>query len=254
MTAPALDPLLAATRDCVMDVGLKRTTLADVARRAGVSRMTVYRQYGDLSAIGHGANMAFRRTTLEAVGGFDEAMGAGAPIPGAEDKDIFWRVVRAGWRAGHEPSADRVYFPICPHCGGVERISKMGGASTRKGLYKCYQCRKPFTVRMGTIFEASKVPLHVWLQAIYLIAGSKKGISSNQLHRTLGVTLKTAWFMSHRIREAMREGQTFEGSSRFSTYASFVKLPHTVFAMPFALVGALIAHLPRRRSRDPRRP
>lgn len=94
--------------------------------------------------------------------------------------------------------------PVCPHCGGVERISLMGGKSTRKGLYKCYQCRKPFTVRIGTIFESSHVALHIWLQAMYLIAGSKKGISSNQLHRTLGVTLKTAWFMSHRIREAMR--------------------------------------------------
>lgn len=96
--------------------------------------------------------------------------------------------------------------PTCPHCGGVERISKMQGKSTRLGLYKCYQCRKPFTVRMGTIFESSKVPLHVWLQAMYLIAGSKKGISSNQLSRTLGLTVKTAWFLSHRIREAMREG------------------------------------------------
>ena len=96
--------------------------------------------------------------------------------------------------------------PTCPHCGGVERISKMAGKSTRQGLYKCYQCRKPFTVRMGTIFEASKVSLHIWLQAMFLIAGSKKGISSNQLHRTLGVTLKTAWFMAHRIREAMRNG------------------------------------------------
>ena len=94
--------------------------------------------------------------------------------------------------------------PVCPHCGGVERISLMGGKSTRKGLYKCYQCRKPFTVRIGTIFESSHVALHIWLQAMYLIAGSKKGISSNQLHRTLGVTLKTAWFMSHRIREAMQ--------------------------------------------------
>lgn len=96
--------------------------------------------------------------------------------------------------------------PICPHCGGVERIGKMGGASTRIGTYKCYQCRKPFTVKIGTIFEASHVPMRLWLQAIYLIASSKKGFSSNQLHRTLGVTLKTAWFMSHRIREAMRSG------------------------------------------------
>ena len=94
--------------------------------------------------------------------------------------------------------------PVCPHCGGVERIGKMGGKSTRVGAYKCYQCRKPFTVKIGTIFEDSKVPMRLWLQAMYLIAGSKKGISSNQLHRILGVTLKTAWFMSHRIREAMR--------------------------------------------------
>jgi transposase-like protein len=96
--------------------------------------------------------------------------------------------------------------PVCPHCGGVERISKMQGQSTRKGLYKCYKCRKPFTVRMGTIFESSKVPLQVWLMAMHLIAGSKKGISSHQLARTLGLTVKTAWFLSHRIREAMREG------------------------------------------------
>lgn len=96
--------------------------------------------------------------------------------------------------------------PTCPHCGGVERISKMEGKSTRIGTYKCYQCRKPFTVKIGTIFEASHVKLNHWLQAIFLIASSKKGISSNQLHRTLGVTLKTAWFISHRIREAMRDG------------------------------------------------
>src|SRR6195256_5988001 len=94
--------------------------------------------------------------------------------------------------------------PICPHCGGVERISKMGGKSTRIGAYKCYQCRKPFTVKVGTVFEASHVPMRHWLQAMFLLSSSKKGISSNQLHRTLGCTLKTAWFISHRIREAMR--------------------------------------------------
>ncbi len=92
----------------------------------------------------------------------------------------------------------------CPKCGERERVGKMGGKSTRIGTYKCYKCRKPFTVKVGTIFESSHVPMHIWLQAIYLMCASKKGISSNQLHRTLGVTLKTAWFMSHRIREAMR--------------------------------------------------
>ena len=80
----------------------------------------------------------------------------------------------------------------------------MGGKSTRIGTYKCYQCRKPFTVKVGTIFEASHIPMRHWLQAIFLMISSKKGISCNQLHRTLGCTLKTAWFMSHRIREAMR--------------------------------------------------
>jgi transposase-like protein len=96
--------------------------------------------------------------------------------------------------------------PVCPHCGGSERISKMQGKATRTGLYKCYACRKQFRVTVGTIFEKSHVPMHLWLQAFYLIAGSKKGISANQLHRTLGITLKSAWFVGHRIREAMRIG------------------------------------------------
>lgn len=96
--------------------------------------------------------------------------------------------------------------PVCPHCGNKERVGKMGGKSTRIGAYKCYHCRKPFTVKIGTIFEDSHVKMHIWLQAIYLVCASKKGCSANQLHRTLGVTLKTAWFMGHRIREAMREG------------------------------------------------
>lgn len=94
--------------------------------------------------------------------------------------------------------------PICPHCGGIDRISKMQGNSTRVGTYKCYQCRKPFTVKIGTVFEASHVPMRHWLQAMFLMCSSKKGISSNQLHRILGCTLKTAWFITHRIREAMR--------------------------------------------------
>lgn len=97
--------------------------------------------------------------------------------------------------------------PVCPHCakdGVVSRkIGLMKGKSTRQGLYKCYDCRKPFTVRIGTIFESSHLPLRVWLQAMYLMASSKKGISANQMHRTLDVTLRTAWFLMHRIRLAM---------------------------------------------------
>jgi transposase-like protein len=96
--------------------------------------------------------------------------------------------------------------PVCVHCGNTERVGKLTGKSTRIGVYKCYDCRKPFTVKVGTIFESSHIPMRLWLQAIFLIASSKKGISSNQLHRTLGVTLKSAWFMSHRIREAMNDG------------------------------------------------
>lgn len=106
---------------------------------------------------------------------------------------------------------------VCPHCGTKGWAYALKGVRTkaskkhpegveRHGLKKCGACRKQFTVRVGTVFEDSHVALHLWLQAIHLMCSSKKGISSNQLHRTLDVTLKTAWFMSHRIREAMREG------------------------------------------------
>jgi transposase-like protein len=96
--------------------------------------------------------------------------------------------------------------PICPHCGGADRIYALKGSSTRIGVRKCGHCRKQFTVKVGTIFEDSHVPMHKWLQAIHLLCTSKKGISSHQLYRILGVSLKTAWFMSHRICEAMRDG------------------------------------------------
>ena len=93
---------------------------------------------------------------------------------------------------------------VCPHCGVIDRSGPLGGKSSRIGLYKCYACRKPFTVKIGTIFEASHIHLRDWLTAIHLICSSKKGISANQLHRTLGITLKSAWFMGHRIRLAMQ--------------------------------------------------
>jgi transposase-like protein len=94
----------------------------------------------------------------------------------------------------------------CPHCGTVGEATRMQGKTTRAGLWNCRACRKPFTVRMGTIFESSHVPMHVWLQAIYLICSSKKGISTRQIQRTLGGSMKTAWFLTHRIREAMADG------------------------------------------------
>jgi transposase-like protein len=93
--------------------------------------------------------------------------------------------------------------PVCPHCGTVGEASRSKGKTTRPGLWNCRACRKPFTVRMGTIFESSHVPMRIWLQAIYLICSSKKGISTRQIQRTLGGSMKTAWFLMHRIRLAM---------------------------------------------------
>ena len=95
---------------------------------------------------------------------------------------------------------------VCPHCGVIDRSALLKGKSGRIGLYKCYACRKPFTVKIGTIFEDSHIAMRNWLTAIHLICSSKKGVSANQLHRTLGITLKSAWFLGHRIREAMRTG------------------------------------------------
>lgn len=97
--------------------------------------------------------------------------------------------------------------PNCPHCGNIdpERIIKMQGKSHRAGVYKCKECRAPFTVTVGTIFEGSHLPLNKWVLAVHLIAASKKGMSAHQLHRMLGITYKSAWFMAHRIREAMKE-------------------------------------------------
>src|SRR5437763_8878048 len=93
--------------------------------------------------------------------------------------------------------------PVCPHCGTVGEATRSKGKTTRPGLWNCRPCRKPFTIRIGTIFESSHVPMRLWLQAIYLICSSKKGISTRQIQRTLGGSMKTAWFLMHRIRLAM---------------------------------------------------
>jgi transposase-like protein len=98
--------------------------------------------------------------------------------------------------------------PVCPHCGCTGKITKLQGKSTRPGVYKCNDCRKPFTVTVDSLFEDSKVPLNKWVLATHLMAASKKGMSAHQLHRMIGVTYKTAWFMFHRIREAMRSDDT----------------------------------------------
>ena len=98
--------------------------------------------------------------------------------------------------------------PVCPHCGSINdhyRIESKTESKrpSRKGLWACKDCRKQFSVKVGTIFEGSHVPIHIWLYAFHLLCSSKKGMSAHQLHRTLGVTYKTAWFIAHRIRYAM---------------------------------------------------
>lgn len=94
--------------------------------------------------------------------------------------------------------------PVCPHCGSVGEHYRLQGVAHRPGLLKCVDCRSQFSVTVKTVFEDSKVPLNKWLVAVYMMCASKKGVSAKQLERMLGVTYKTAWFMAHRIREAMR--------------------------------------------------
>jgi transposase-like protein len=94
--------------------------------------------------------------------------------------------------------------PICPHCGVVNEATKLEGKSTRPGVYKCRPCEKPFSVTVGTVFESSRIPLNKWLYAMHALAAGKKGTSAHQLHRELGISYPTAWFICHRIREAMR--------------------------------------------------
>ncbi len=99
--------------------------------------------------------------------------------------------------------------PVCPHCGGVDRITDVKANPAKRirvGLHRCGDCKRQFTVKVGTVFEHMRLPLHKALQAVYLMTSSKKGISAHQLHRVLEITYKSAWFLAHRIREAMRDG------------------------------------------------
>ncbi len=97
---------------------------------------------------------------------------------------------------------------FCPHCGDTENVTRLEGEAHRPGLHQCNGCREQFSVTVGTLFERSHLPLHKWLLAFHLMAASKKGVSAHQLHRMLGITYKTAWFMGHRIREAMKASPT----------------------------------------------
>jgi transposase-like protein len=131
----------------------------------------------------------------------------------------------------HDEDAARAYiegvrwpeFVFCPHCGAVDKISRLGGPSMGPGWWYCGSCQDKFTVRVGTVFERSHIPLHKWLLASRLMKSSKKGVSAHQIHRTLGITYKSAWFLMHRIREAMKddgaplggEGKTLEVDETF---------------------------------------
>jgi transposase-like protein len=117
--------------------------------------------------------------------------------------------------------------PTCPHCGNADakRIKRLEGKATRIGVHKCNECRKQFTVKVGTVFESAHVPLHKMLQAVYLMSASKKGVSAHQLHRILQVTYKTAWFLCHRIREAMRSTDM----SPLGGGGKFVEIDETIF-------------------------
>lgn len=115
----------------------------------------------------------------------------------------------------HDENAARAHMerlrwpdgPFCPHCGNAdaETIKRLEGESHRHGLFQCNACREHFTVTVGTVMERSHIPLHKWVLAFHLMNASKKGISAHQMHRMLGITYKSAWFMRHRIRETMRD-------------------------------------------------
>jgi transposase-like protein len=132
----------------------------------------------------------------------------------------------------HDDDAARVTFeavrwpngPYCPHCGSFDTVAPLGGKSMGPGWYWCNKCREKFTVRVGSVLERSHIPMHKWMLAFRFMASSKKGMSAHQLHRMLGIPYKTAWFMAHRIREAMRpsddgpiggEGKTVEADETY---------------------------------------
>jgi transposase-like protein len=131
---------------------------------------------------------------------------------------------------------------VCPHCGVVDQSTLMQGKSHRPGLYQCNEptCRESFTVTVGTVFERSKIPLSKWLAALFLMTASKKGISGHQVHRMLGISYKSTWFLMHRLREAMRtggleplggEGKIVEPMRRISAKPTLSTSPNTVKAV-----------------------
>jgi transposase-like protein len=145
--------------------------------------------------------------------------------------------------------------PVCPFCGETKRVGRLNGKTTRAGLRKCYACRKPFTVRMGTIFEDSHLALRYWLQVIHLMCASKKGISTRQIQRMLKCSMKTAWHLTHRIRLAMApvsdigpiggEGRIVKAAEMFLTNPPHTRMrpgyPHKIAILGLSSVAAIIA-------------
>jgi transposase-like protein len=128
---------------------------------------------------------------------------------------------------------EKLYWPTgptCRHCGNADatRITKLAGKSTRPGVHWCNECGKPFSVTVGTVMEDSKIPLNKWVLAFHLMASSKKGMSAHQLHRMLGLTYKTAWFLCHRIREAMADAEPNKTGGPLGGKGKIVEADETV--------------------------
>jgi transposase-like protein len=154
--------------------------------------------------------------------------------------------------------------PVCPHCGETARLKRLAGKATRPGLIKCYACSKQFTVRIGTIFESTHLALHLWLQVIHLMCASKKGISTRQVQRLLNCSMKTAWHLTHRVREMMApegagplggEGKTLEADVTFLGRKTGMKLGKpgkatetAVFSLVERSGGARSVHVPNIRA------
>src|ERR1700733_2895534 len=119
--------------------------------------------------------------------------------------------------------------PVCPHCGATaEHATQLQGKAHRPGVYQCNACREQFSVTVGTVFERSKIPLSKWLAALFLMVASKKGVSAHQVHRMLGISYKSTWFLMHRLREAMRTG----GLEPLGGEGKIVEADETYFGKP----------------------
>jgi len=155
------------------------------------------------------------------------------PIFHDEDKARAWFEARI-WPNG----------PFCPHCGEVENVTRLNGKAHRPGVLQCNACREQFTVTVNTVCERSKIPLTKWCMAIYLLNSSKKGMSAHQLHRMIGVSYKSTWFMTHRLREAMRDGKftgPLGGAGRaplLEKLLGFTKVPTRLIESPLRLHNA----------------